>query len=151
MKFISRVLPLAVFSLLLAGCESVTDRFSAVEPKRQVFSGDQFAVNAAAIQAFKRLDFRVTRSKAVDIEAVSQIHTSAAFADSRQLTAKLHLNDAGPGKTEVEMVVTEQVQSRNMGGTSQQTMREHGFYQLYFATLQQVLDDGGRATPPRKN
>lgn len=145
-----RILVSLLALLLLSACESVTDRFTAVDPKRQVFNGDQFAVQAAALQAFKRLDFSVTRSKAVDLEAVSRIHTSAAFADSRQLTAKVHLNEAGPGKTEVEMVVTEQVESRSMGGTSQQTMREHGFYQLYFATVQQVLDEASLVQGSRK-
>jgi len=138
-------------AVLFTGCESVTDRFSPVAPKVQVFNGDQFALNAAALQAFKRLDFLVTRSKAVDIEAVSRIHSSVAFADSRQLAVKLHLNDAGPGKTEVEMTVTEQVQSERMGGTSQLAMREHGFIQLYFATLQQVLDEQTTARPAEKN
>src|SRR3954464_8295558 len=110
-----------------AGCESVTDRFSAVEPKRQVFNGDQATVSAAALQAFKQLDFRASRSrKSGDIEAYSQIHSSAAFADSRQLAAKVHFSDMGPGRTEVEMTVTEQVESHATGGTSQQTMREHG-------------------------
>lgn len=140
MNFIRLIIMLAV-ALGLTGCESVTDRFSPVVPKVQVFNGEQFAVNAAALQAFKRLDFLVTRSKAVDIEAVSRIRTSVAFADSRQLSVKLHLNDAGPGKTEVELTVTEQVQSERVGGTSQLAMREHGFFQLYFATLQQVLEE----------
>ena len=142
---------IALCAVLLTGCESVTDRFSPVAPKVQVFNGDQFAVNVAALQAFKRLDFLVTRSKAVDIEAVSRIHTSAAFADSRQLSVKLHLNDAGPGKTEVELSVTEQVQSERMGGTSQLAMREHGFFQIYFATLQQVLDENAMVRPGDKN
>ncbi|MBL9216943.1 MAG: hypothetical protein JNG82_00530 [Opitutaceae bacterium] len=144
MKLIRISWLLVIASLFVAGCESVTDRFSAVPPKVQVFNGDTFAVNAAALQAFKRLDFLVTRSKSVDIEAVSRIHTSVAFADSRQLAVKLHLNEAGPGKTEVELSVTEQVQSQRMGGTSQLAMREHGFFQLYFATLQQVME--GNAT-----
>ncbi len=150
MKLIRISFLLVIASLFLAGCESVSDRFSPVVPKVQVFNGDQFAVNAAALQAFKRLDFQVTRSKAVDIEAVSRIHTSVTFADSRQLSVKLHLNDAGPGKTEIELTVTEQVQSQSMGGTSQQTMREHGFFQIYFATLQQVLDENTPAPPPGK-
>ncbi len=142
---------LALCAVLLAGCESVTDRFSAVPPKVQVFNGDPIAVNAAALQAFRRLDFLVTRSKSVDIEAVSRIHTSAAFADSRQLAVKLHLNEAGPGKTEVELSVTEQVQSQRMGGTSQLAMREHGFFQLYFATLQQVLEENTTSRAGRGN
>jgi hypothetical protein len=138
-------------AIAFAGCESATDRFSAVEPKRQVFNGDQPTVSAAALQAFKQLDFRASRSrKSGDIEAYSQIHSSAAFADSRQLTAKVHFNEMGPGRTEAEMIVTEQVESRSTGGTSQQTMREHGFYQLYFATLQQVLDGQAGGQQPQK-
>lgn len=151
MKLIRTLLPLLVAALLLAGCESVTDRFSAVPPRVQVFNGDQFAVNAAALQAFKRLDFLVTRAKSADIEAVSRIHTNMAFADSRQLTVRLRLNDAGPGKTEVAVTLTELVQSQSMGGTSQQVLREHSFFQLYFATLQQVLDEQRITRPAEKN
>ena len=150
MNFI-KICFLVSIALTLAGCESVMDRFSPVEPKRQVFAGDQPTVSAAALQAFKRLDFKASRSKSGEIQAYSQIHTSAAFADSRQLTAKVHFNEMGPGRTEVEMTVTEQVESRNTGGTSQQTMREHGFFQLYFATLQQVLDEAGAGVSVRKN
>jgi hypothetical protein len=147
-----RISLLLAIAVLFAGCESVTDRFGPVEPKRQVFNADEATVSAAALQAFKRLDFRASRSrKGGEIEAYSQIHTSAAFADSRQLTAKVRLNDLGPDKTEVEMTVTEQVQSQSMGGTSQQTMREHGFFQLYFVTLQQVLDEHGVGAPAKKN
>ncbi len=150
MNFI-KICFLVSVALTLTGCESVTDRFGPVEPKRQVFNADQPTVSAAALQAFKRLDFRASRSrKSGDIEAYSQIHSSAAFADSRQLTAKLHFSDMGPGRTEVEMTVTEQVESRNAGGTSQQTMREHGFFQLYFATLQQVLEEQRSVRPAQK-
>src|SRR3954471_5385529 len=99
---------LFAITIVLAGCESVTDRFSPIEPKRQVFNADQPVVSAAALQAFKRLDFRASRSRSGEVQAYSQIHTSVAFADSRQLTAKLHFNGMGPGKTEVEMSVTEQ-------------------------------------------
>jgi hypothetical protein len=147
-----RISLLLATAMLFAGCESVTDRFGPVEPKRHVFAADRATVSAAALQAFKRLDFRASRSrKTGDIEAYSQIHTSAAFADSRQLAAKVRLNEMGPGRTEVEMTVTEQVESRSTGGTSQQTMREHGFFQLYFVTLQQVLDEEATGVPAKKN
>lgn len=151
MKLIRTRLFVLMAALLLTGCESVTDRFSTVPPRVQVFNGDPTAVSAAAAQAFRRLDFLVSRAKSADIEAVSRIHTSVAFADSRQLTVRLHLNDAGPGKTEVELLLTEQVQSQSMGGTRQQVMREHGFFQLYFATLQQVLDEQQTTRPAEKN
>lgn len=149
MRILSSLLVLS--ALLLAGCESVEDRFSVVPPKVQVFNGESPAVSFAAVQAFKRLDFQMTHSKGVDLEAVSRIHTSAAFADSRQLTAKVHLSEVGPGKTEVELSLTEQVQSEHLGGTSQQTLRENSFFQLYFATLQQVLDEGGSVGTGKKN
>lgn len=121
--------------------DGLSNRFSAVPPKTQDFNGDRSVVGPAAIQAFKRLDFTLTRSKGVDIEAVSRIHSSVAFADSRQLSAKVHLSEVGPDKTEVELVLTEQVQSERLGGTGQQTLRENNFFQLYFAMLQQVLDE----------
>lgn len=132
-------------ALLLAGCESISgnmrSRFNAVPPHVQLFNGDQAALCVAAGQAFRRLDFLVTRAKSVDIEAVSRIHTSVTFANSRQLAAKLHLSEAGPGKTEVAISLTEEVQSQSAGGTSQQSMRDSSFFQLYFAMLQQVLDE----------
>jgi hypothetical protein len=137
-------------AIALVGCESVGDRFSPVVPKVQVFAGDQDNLKIACWQAFKRLDFTVTRSKSTDLEAVSQIHSSVAFGDSRQLMAKVHLSEAGPGKTAVEMTITEQSQSDRVGGTSQLAMREHGFFQLYFATLQQVLDENPNGFPTRK-
>jgi hypothetical protein len=64
---------------------------------------------------------------------------------------KLHLNEAGPDGTELEMSVTEQVQGERMGGTSQLAMREHGFFQLYFATLQQVLEENAIGRSSEKN
>ena len=143
-----RILPVLACVWALAGCESVGDRFSPVVPKVQVFDGDQDLLKAAAIQAFKRLDFTMTRSKSLDLEAVSRIHSSVAFADSRQLLVKVRLTEAGPGKTAVEMTVTEQSQSERVGGTNQLAMREHGFFQLYFATLQQVLTEG--VNPPAR-
>ncbi|MBL9215177.1 MAG: hypothetical protein JNG83_06850 [Opitutaceae bacterium] len=141
--------------LLLSGCasmpERVRDRFADVPPQTREFAGNPKEVAAAALQAFKRLDFLVTRSKPARIEAVSRINTSVAFADSRQLLVQVELAEGGPGHTSVALTLTEQVQSQSMGGTSQQAMREHGFYALYFATLQQVIDDQAAAAVSDKN
>ena len=141
--------------VLLAGCDSmpdrVRDRFSAVPPKEQVFAGDVPAVYAAAQQAFKRLDFILTHSKQGEIEAVSRIHSSAAFADSRQMIASLHLSEGGPGKTLAELSLTEQVESQSFGGTSKESLRDNGFFATYFATLQQVLQEQAASAPDKKN
>jgi hypothetical protein len=142
-------------AVLLAGCDSMSsrmsDRFSTVPPKKQVFQGDQAAVLAAALQAFKRLDFVVTRSSPARIDAVSRINSSVAFGDSRQLVVGLHLNAAGPGKTEVELTLTQSEQSQYVGGTSQKELREHSFFGLYYATLQQVLSEDAAAAAVRKD
>ncbi len=138
----------------LAGCESMSDRmqdrFTAVPPKVQVFAAPQEKVYYAGQLAFRRLDFVLTRNKPSQIEAVSRINTSAAFADSRQLVARVHLSDAGAGQTEVEVTLREEVASSSFGGTHQQDMREHSFFALYFATLQQVLQEQGALTGTEK-
>ncbi|MDI1318818.1 MAG: hypothetical protein PSW75_01315 [bacterium] len=140
---------------LLAGCESMSDRMqdrlSAVPPKTQTFAAPQAKVAAAAQQAFKRLDFTLTHTKAGQIEAVSRINSSAAFADARQLVAKVHLAESGPGQTDVEITLREEVTSKSFGGTHQQDMREHSFFALYFATLQQVLQDGAQSSAIEKH
>jgi uncharacterized lipoprotein YajG len=141
-------------SALLAGCDSmpsrVQDRFTAVPPKMQTFAGSLEKVQQAAAQAFKRLDFVVTRNKVTQLEAVSRINTSMAFADSRQLEAKVHLSEAGPGQTEVEITLREEVVSQSFGGTHQQDMRNHSFFALYFAMIQQVLQEEAGSPPAGK-
>ena len=90
---------------------------------------------------FRQLDFNVTRASMGDVEAASIIHTSTAFADSRQLVARIAIHEVGPGKCEVEMWLTEDVSSQSVGGTHRTALRDHGFYGTYFAMLQQVLMD----------
>jgi hypothetical protein len=132
---------------LLAGCESmpgrVQERFAAVPPKMQTFAVSQDKAYSAAQLAFKRLDFMLTRHNPSRLEAVSRINTSAAFADARQLVVNVHLQESGPGQTDVELTLREEVSSKSVGGTRQQAMREHSFFALYFATLQQVLQEQG--------
>lgn len=148
---------LVVATLLLAGCESVTERvqerFSAVAPKTHEFDGEQHAVYYAAQIAFKRLDFVLTSSSlgAANIEAGSRIHTSEAFGDSRQLVAQVHLSTVAPGRTEVAVKLMEQVENASLGGVSQQSVREHAFFETYFATLQTVLQEQGAELAAKKN
>lgn len=135
---------IAVFSaLLFAGCESVSvpDRFAAVPPQVITVNGDVEEVYLAAQKAFKRLDFVVTRSVMGRVEAASAIKTSVTFGDSKQVVARVRITEAEPGKSEVELSVTEEVTSESMGGTRQHALREHSLFQIYFATLQQVLQE----------
>lgn len=139
---------------LLAGCAAVTDRvrdrFGEVAPHVRIVSADRRAVAAAAPVAFKRLDWRVAHADAARVEAASQILTSTAFADRRQLSAKLTLVEVGPAETEVFLLLIGEVESRGAGGTSRQGLREHGFYDRYFGVLQEVLREQATAAPPEK-
>lgn len=149
----------ALFALagLLAGCESlesrVRDRFADVPPKTQTVDGDTRAVYFAVQAAFKRLDFNLTRSSVTDlrVEAASRINTSRAFADSRQLVAQVTIASVGPAQSEVSMRLTEQVEAQGLGGPNERPLREHGFYETYFAVLQQVLAEQKTAAAGRKN
>jgi hypothetical protein len=151
---------LCLFSLVslafLAGCESlgsrVRDRFAEVPPKTQTVDGESRAVYYAAQTAFKRLDFNLTRSSIGElrVEAASRINTSVAFADSRQLIAQVTIASVGPAQSEVSMRLTEQVEAQGLGGPNERALREHGFYETYFAVLQQVLAERkGASAGPR--
>jgi len=117
------------------------DRFATVPPQAQVVEGSPDKVYIAAQQAFKRLDFVLTRSVMGRVEAASAIHTSETFGDSRQLVAQVSIHELDPGKSEVELWVTEETASQSVGGTRRQPLRESGFFRLYFAMLQQVLQE----------
>lgn len=144
MKFL-KLIPL-FFMLLLAGCESISvpDRFAAVPPQVVTVNGNVDEVYLAAQKAFKRLDFAVTHAVMGRVEAASAIKTSVAFGDSKQVVARVRITEADPGKSEVQLSVSEEVSSKSLGGTRQQALREHSLFQIYFATLQQVLQE--RAT-----
>lgn len=134
-------------ALLLSGCESVSenmrDRFSPVPPKVREFDGDLRTVFTAAQLAFKRLDFILTDSSGAPthLEASSRIISSESLGDSRQLVVTLRLHEAGEGKTAVEALISLQVENNSLGGRSSQNKREHGFYENFFATLEQVLKE----------
>ena len=138
---------LCFFSLLLTGCESMPtamrDRFSPVPPKVRAYEGDLRTVFTGAQLALKRLDFTLTDSSGapVKLEASSRIRTSASLGDSRQTIVNLHLRETHGGKTEVEAVISIQVENANSGAVSAVEKREDVFYETFFATLEQVLQE----------
>lgn len=156
---IMRLLSLALVSclLLLTGCEStpslstrVRERFTPVPPQTREVDGDLRAVYAAAQTAFKRLDFNLSRTRLGHIEAASRINTSAAFRDSRQLVATIDLRELGPAKVEVAMTLAEQIEGEGIGGPSELALRQHGFFETYYAMLQQVLMESAADASAKK-
>jgi hypothetical protein len=119
----------------------MSEGVATVPPQVQAVEGSPEKVYYAAQLAFKRLDFVITHSAMGRVEAASAIHTSETFGNSRQQVAKLAIHEAGPGKSEVELWVTEETSSQSMGGTRRQPLKENGFFGLYFAMLQQVLQE----------
>ncbi len=146
----------AIFSaLLFAGCDSmpggISSRLDTVPPQTHDFDGTVEQVYLAAKKAFRELDFNVTRASMGRVEAASIIHTSTAFADSRQLVARVAIHEVGPGKCEVEMTLTEDVSSQSVGGTHSTALRDHSFFGTYFAELQQVLQEQAAQPAAQKN
>ncbi len=148
MRTLASFIILSMF--LMTGCDSlptgVRERFGPVPPKVREFDGDLRTVYNAAEVAFKRLDFVLTDASGAPthLEASSPISTSDSMGDSRQLVVTIRLRDAGQGRTEVEALVSLQVENSSLGGVAARNQREHGFYESFFTTVQQVLQE--RAT-----
>ena len=68
--------------------------------------------------------------------------------DTRQTTLKITLTETDDGQTQVGLVVAENTEGSFPGGVSEQDLRQHSLYELYFSTLQQVLFENGSIKPP---
>ena len=131
--------------LILAGCESMSsrvhERFAEVPPQVRTFNGDLKTVYYAAQTAFKRLDFNLTRSALGTgrVEAASPIRNDPTLGDSRQIVATVHVEKATDTTTEVSLLVSQQIQDSSFAQPTAQNLKDHGFYEMYFAMLKQVL------------
>jgi len=138
-------------AVFFTGCTGTwSERLAETPPQVRAYHGTIEQVHAAAQKAFKRVDFNVTRASIGRIEAASAIHSSETFADSRQVTARVQMRELEPGTVAVEMWVTQEVASQSFGGTHRTARRDHSFYGLYFAMLQQVLQEHGVPQPEPK-
>ncbi|HVT72951.1 MAG TPA: hypothetical protein VHD61_07425 [Lacunisphaera sp.] len=132
---------------LFGGCDSVSsrvqDRFTPVEPHAQVYPQPRKVVFAAAQKAVKDVGLQLGRSSLANgtIEGYADIRAANSTDDARQTTIRVKLAEAEDGGTRVEMVVYEQTEGGFPGGLSERPLREHSLYDLYFAALQQVLNE----------
>jgi len=136
-------------TVFLAGCDSMServgDRFSGVTPHTRNYPAELKAVYAAAQQAAKNVGLLVGRKSIGTgrIEAYAPINSGNPTQDARQTTLAITLTEADGGETQVALLVTEHTEGRFPGGVSEQPLREHSLYDLYFAALQQVLLENG--------
>ena len=119
----------------------VHDRFTAVAPQTRTFAADRRAVFEAGLIAVKNVDLLVGRKSLAQglIEAYAPIRPGDAIRDTRQTTLKINLSETEDGQTQVALLVSENTEGSFPGGVSEQDLREHSLYGLYFTTLQQVL------------
>ena len=145
---LSRFLVFAGFVLMLAGCESVSerisDRFDLVPPKTKSFNGDKATVFLAAQRALKRMDFVTTRRAAAQgvINARSGIRDTAVFGAGRQFTFEIRLRSVEPRNTEVDVQLIEILEGDFKAGATTRPLRVHGLYESFFQHLERAMSDG---------
>ena len=143
-------------TVLLAGCESmserVEDRFAGVAPHIRVFPAEMKAVYAAAQQAVKNVGLQLGRKSISEgrIDAYAAINSGNPTQDARQTSLEVRLTATDGGETEVSLVVKEHTEGSFPGGVSEQPLREHSLYDMYFTALQQVLAESGALKPAAK-
>ena len=130
----------------------VHDRFTAVAPQTRTFAADRRAVFEAGLIAVKNVDLLVGRKSLAQglIEAYAPIRPGDAIRDTRQTALKINLSETDDGQTQVALLVSENTEGSFPGGVSEQDLREHSLYGLYFTTLQQVLLERGSIKEPVK-
>ena len=123
----------------------VHDRFTAVVPQTRTFAADRRAVFNAGLKAVKNIELLVGRKSLAQgvIEAYAPIRPGDAIHDTRQTTLKINLSETDEGQTQVSLLVSENTEGSFPGGVSEQDLRQHSLYELYFTALQQVLLENG--------
>ena len=134
---------------LLGGCDSmssrVEQRFATVAPHTRNYAANRRAVYEAALVAVKNVGLLAGRTSSArgHIEAYAPIRTGDSVSDTRQTALDITVTEVGEGQTEVALLVSEETEGHFPGGVSQQALREHSLYELYYTTLQQVLLENG--------
>ena len=135
-------------AVLLGGCASVSsrlqERLTPVAPQAKEFPFARKSVFEAAQQAVKNVGLQLGRKSLAQgmVEGYTAINSGDnTTRDARQTMLQVRLIEAAAGETRVELVVSVQTEGDFPGGVSEQAMREHSLYELYFAALQQVLTE----------
>lgn len=144
-------------AIFLAGCESMStrmaDRFANVPPHVRVFAADQKTVYYAAQTAVRNVGLLLGRTSIAkwSIDGYAPIRSGSATSDARQTTIEIRLAETESLETRVEVLVWEHTKGGFPGGVSELAKREHSLYDIYYAALQQVLQDSGSLKPSPKS
>lgn len=140
--------------VLFSGCGSMTDRmhdrFATVPSKVKIFPGSSREVFYATQGTLKQMEFQLSRTAEAQgiVNAFSRIRAGDGPRESRQYTLAIRLTALGPSETEVSLLVREQIEgSLSSGiGATDQPLRDHGIYEVFFAGLRKTLAD--KSSPP---
>jgi hypothetical protein len=143
--------------VLLAGCESVSsrvqERFTPVVPHSRVFPAERKVVYEAAQQAMKNVGLLLGHKSLTQglVEGYTPIRPGDGTRDARQTTIQIRLIETDALDTQVDVIVSEHTEGSFPGGISEQPLREHSLYEMYFAALQQVLVEKAALKPAEKS
>jgi hypothetical protein len=150
---------LALFGLILAGCESISDATDSIkqklatrdQPHTRVFAAESRATYEAARLAVDQMDFRFLRGGPAqgELEAISSVDSSESMRGARQIAMTVRLVPAvEEGGTEVRLWLREILEDgsgQNIGQATETPLRDTALYEAFFRDLQQVL------VPPKKS
>lgn len=142
----ARAIAAVLFSLFLAGCESVSqqwrERVDAAPVKSREFPGEYRAVYTAAQEAMRRIEFVVSRASLDDgvVTGYSRIQPGDPTRSARQWQLTATLDELPNGMIGMGLVMSEQVEG-GIGGAQEKRAREHGLYDSYLDAVQQVLNE----------
>ena len=129
----------------------VHDRFTSVPPQVRVFAAERKVVFKAAQVAVKNVGLLLGRTSLDKglVEGYAAIRPGDATRDTRQTTMQLQLTETSEGETQASLLVSENTEGSFPGGVSKQDVPTHSLYGLYFAALDQVLQESGaiKASP----
>ena len=147
-----RFLLVLAAALTWAGCgsvgsmpERVTQRFSAPVPQERVYEVSDGDVFASAQEALTRLGYQLTRTAQAQgiLQAQSRLLPTERFGSSDQYQFEIRIRGLDGGAASVSVVLYEQSEGQFRAGATSTPLREHGRYDSFFATLEQVMKEKG--------
>ncbi|HEX2851681.1 MAG TPA: hypothetical protein VHO24_00480 [Opitutaceae bacterium] len=154
-----RLLALGLFGLMIlfSGCESLSDAREKLvardEPRTRAYAADQRTTFDAARRAAEQMGYRFQRGGPAqgELEAISGIGSNDRLSSARQISMKVRLTSTLDGGTEVALLLKEIIEADSVqraGQATATTLRDTPQYEVFFRTVQQVLDAGKNPAKP---
>ena len=152
-----KLLAVVVLALVavFAGCESFSDATDRVreklaareEGRTRIYNASQRATYQAVRTAAEQMGYRIIRGGAAQgfLEAVNGIGRDSTDRSSRQIAMKVALRSKLDDSTEVNVRLTEIIESQSVGRgilATKAPLQGTPQYEVFFRIVQQALDAG---------